>query len=156
MSDCKPCSTPVDTHVKVSDDNGTTVSNVTTYRSLAGALCYLNFTWFDISYRVQQVCLHMHTPQEPHLTAAKRILCYLRGTLLRSYPISKLVIYTNIDWVVCPDTRMSTSGYTVFLGANLVSWSWKRQLVLSRSDVEVEYHVVTNEVVEASWLHQLL
>ena len=35
----------------------------------------------DIAYAVQQVCLHMHTPREPHFTALKRILRYLHGSL---------------------------------------------------------------------------
>ncbi|GJR29769.1 ribonuclease H-like domain-containing protein [Tanacetum coccineum] len=30
---------------------------------------------------VQQVCLYMHDPQEPHFSALKRILRYVRGTL---------------------------------------------------------------------------
>jgi hypothetical protein len=56
----------------------------------------------------------MHTPWEPHLTALKRILCYLRGSLeygllLRPSPTSELVVYTDADWVGCPDTRRSTS-----------------------------------------------
>jgi hypothetical protein len=68
----------------------------------------------------------MHTPREPHLTALKRILCYLRGSLdydllLRPSQTSELVVYTDADWAGCPDTRRSTSGYAVFLGANLVS-----------------------------------
>jgi hypothetical protein len=41
------------------------------------ALQYLTFTWPDIAYTVQQICLHMHDPREPHLTAMKRILRYL-------------------------------------------------------------------------------
>jgi glucan phosphorylase len=44
----------------------------------------------------------------------------------------------------------------VFLGDNLVSWSSKRQPVVSRSSVEVEYRAVTNGVAEAVWLRQLL
>jgi hypothetical protein len=36
-------------------------------------------------------------------------------------PAVELVVYTNADWAGCPDTRRSTSGYTVFLGGNLVS-----------------------------------
>jgi len=45
--------------------------------SLAGALQYLTFTRPDIAYAVQQVCLHMHDPREPHLAALKRILRYI-------------------------------------------------------------------------------
>jgi hypothetical protein len=76
MSDCKPCSMLVDTQVKVCSDTGAPVSDLTAYRSLAGALQYLTFTRPNISYAVQQVCLHMHDPHEPHLTAVKRILRY--------------------------------------------------------------------------------
>jgi hypothetical protein len=52
----------------------------------------------------------MHTPREPHLTAVKRILHYLRSSLdydllLQPSPTSKLVVYTDADWIGCPDTR---------------------------------------------------
>jgi hypothetical protein len=70
MSDCKPCSTPVDTQAKLSEDDGPPVADTTSYRSLTGALQYLTFSRPDIAYAVQQVCLHMHTPREPHLTAS--------------------------------------------------------------------------------------
>jgi hypothetical protein len=103
----------------------------------------------------------MHDPRKPHLTAMKRILRYLRGTpdfslLLRRSSSSDLIVYTDADWVGCLDTRRSTSGYVVFLGDNLVSWSAKRQTVVSRSSAEAEYRVVANGVAEAAWLRQLL
>jgi hypothetical protein len=101
MSDCKPCSTPVDTQAKLSEDDDPPVTDVTSYRSLTGALQYLTFSRPNIAYAVQQVCLHMHTPREPHLTALKRILCYLRGSLnydlLRPSPTSEVVVYTDAD-----------------------------------------------------------
>jgi hypothetical protein len=95
----------------------------------------------------------MHDPREPHL----RILRYLQGTstlgltLRRSLP-TELVVYTDADWAGCPDTRRSTSGYAVFLGDNLVSWSSKRQHTVSRSSAEAEYRAVANGVTEATWL----
>ena len=52
MPDCKPCSTPVDTHAKLSAMNGDLLSDATHYRSLTGALQYLTFTRPDISYAV--------------------------------------------------------------------------------------------------------
>jgi len=161
MSDCKPCTTPVDTCAKVSADAGPAVADPTAYRSLAGALQYLTFTRPDIAYAVQQICLHMHDPREAHLVAAKRILRYLQGTLHfgliipRSAP-TQLVVYTDADWAGCPDTRRSTSGYAVFLGGSLVSWSSKRQPTVSRSSAEAEYRAVANGVAEVSWLQQLL
>jgi hypothetical protein len=50
----------------------------------------------------------------------------------------------------------STSGYVVFLVANLVSWAAKRQPIISLSSAETEYCVVAKDVGEASWLCQLL
>jgi len=102
MTDCKPCSTPVDTQGKVSEEEGTPVTDPTAYQSLAGALQYLTFTRPDITYAVQQICLHMHDPREPHLTALKRILRYLRGTvdfglLHQRSSSTELVVYTDAD-----------------------------------------------------------
>ena len=102
MSDAKPCSTPVDTNSKMSGTVGTPVSDPTHYRSLTGALQYLTFTRPDISYAVQQVCLYMHDPREHHLTAVKRILRYIRGTLdhgilLRRSAPSELLVYSDAD-----------------------------------------------------------
>ncbi|GJS54823.1 ribonuclease H-like domain-containing protein [Tanacetum coccineum] len=65
--------TPVDIESKLGDD-GDLVADPTLYRSLAGSLQYLTFAKPDISYDVQQVCLHMHDPREPHFLALKRIL----------------------------------------------------------------------------------
>jgi hypothetical protein len=81
MVDCKLVSTPMDTQIKVSVTFGPPVADLTQFRSLTGALQYLTFTRPNIAYVVQQICLHMHDPQEPHLVAMKRVLRYLRGSL---------------------------------------------------------------------------
>jgi hypothetical protein len=160
MTDCKPCNTPIDTSSKLSSD-GPRISYPTQYRSLAGALQYLVFTRPDIAYAVQPACLFMHDPREPHLALVKRILRYLRHTLDYRFLIHKssldnLIVYTDADWAGCPDTRKSTSGYAVFLGDNLLSWSSKRQPIVSRSSAEAEYRAVANGVAQATWLRQLL
>jgi hypothetical protein len=160
MSDCKPCSTPVDTCGKLSSD-GTPVSDATHYRGLASALQYLTFTCLDIAYTVQHVCLYMHDPWEPHLALVKQILWYIRGTLdfglqLHHSSATDLIAYSNVDGAGCPNTHRSTSGYGVFLGDNLVSWSSKRQHTVSHSSAEAEYRGVANDVAKASWLRQLL
>jgi hypothetical protein len=101
MSACKSCSTPVDVHSKLSGD-GPPVADATQYRSLAGALQYLTFTRPDIAFVVQQICLYMHDPREPHLAALKRILSYLQGTLslgltMHRSSLAELVVYTDAD-----------------------------------------------------------
>ncbi|GJS45716.1 ribonuclease H-like domain-containing protein [Tanacetum coccineum] len=151
---------PIDIEKKL-EPEGSPVTDPTLYRSLVGSLQYLTFTRPDLSYAVQQLCLYMHDPREPHLNAMKRVLRYLRGTtdlglqLFRS-TTSQLIAYSDADWAGCPATRRSTSGYCVFLGDNLLTWSSKRQDTLSRSSVEAEYRGVANTVAETSWIRNLL
>ncbi|GKD75349.1 ribonuclease H-like domain-containing protein, partial [Tanacetum coccineum] len=144
MQKCNPCRTRVDTESKLRVD-GDPVSDPTLYRSLDGALQCLTFTRPDISYAVQQVCLYMHDPREPHLVALKRILRYVCKTIdhcvqLHVSSTNLLIAYTDVDWAGFPVTRLSTSGYYVFLGDNLLSWS--------RSCDEEEYRGVANVVAE--------
>ncbi|GKB50004.1 ribonuclease H-like domain-containing protein [Tanacetum coccineum] len=66
MLNCNPCRTPIDTEKKLGPE-GSPVTDPTLYRSLAGSLKHLTFTRPDLSYAVQQLCLYMHDPREPHL-----------------------------------------------------------------------------------------
>ncbi|XP_071699077.1 uncharacterized mitochondrial protein AtMg00810-like [Rutidosis leptorrhynchoides] len=160
MMGCHPSRTPVETNSMLST-SGPPVANPTLYRSLAGALQYLTFTRSDIAYAVQQICLFMHDPREQHFSALKRILRYIQGTLdlrlqLFTSSTTYLTAYSDADWAGCPNTLRSTSGYCVFLGNNLLSWSSKRQLTPSRSSAEAEYRGVANAVAETCWLRNLL
>nr|GEZ15872.1 hypothetical protein [Tanacetum cinerariifolium] len=135
MQHCNPCRTSVDTESKLGSD-GDPISDPTLYRSQAGAFQYLTFTRPDISYVVQQVCLYMHDPREPHFTTLKRILRYVRGTVafgiqLHASSTAQLTAYTDADW----------TGYPV---------------TLSRPSAEAEYRGVANVVVETAWLRNLL
>ncbi|KAM0028585.1 putative RNA-directed DNA polymerase [Helianthus debilis subsp. tardiflorus] len=157
MSTCKPCSTPIDTTSKLSATDGDLLLDGTLYRSLAEALQYLTFTRPDITYAVQQVCLFMHAPCEPHFAFMKRILRYIQGThdyglQLHSSSGLSLTAYSDADWGGCPDSRRSTSGYCVYLGNNLISWSSKQQPTVSQSNAEAEYKGVANAVAETSWI----
>lgn len=40
--------------------------------------------------------------------------------------------------------------YGVFLGDNLISWSFKQHYTVSRSSAEAEYHVVANDIAKAT------
>ncbi|XP_021985224.1 uncharacterized mitochondrial protein AtMg00810-like [Helianthus annuus] len=157
---CKPVATPVDTKEKLSATSSPIFDDPTLYRSLAGALQYLTFIRPDISYDVQQVGMHMHAPRMDYWNALKRVIRYIHGTVslgltLRPFTNLSLRAYTDTDWAGCPDTRRSTSGYCVYLGSNLLSWSSKRQAVVSRSSAEAEYRGVANVVAELCCLRNL-
>jgi hypothetical protein len=161
MTECNPANTPIDSGSKLSANDGELLDNPTIYRSLTGALQYLTLTRPEIAYAVHQACLFMHAPRSSHLNLVKRIIRYIKGTLdlgtqiIPSSP-SSLIAYSDADWAGCPDTRRSTTGFCVFLGDNLISWSAKRQLTVSRSSAEAEYRAVAHVVAESCWIRQLL
>jgi histone deacetylase 1/2 len=91
----------------------------------------------------------------------KRILRYLKqtqffGLLLQKSSSSLLSGFADADWAGCPDDRRSTGGHAVFLGANLVAWSSRKQPTVSRSSTEAEYKSVANATAEIMWVQGLL
>ena len=108
-------------------------------------------------HSVNKACQHFQAPTESDLRAIKRILRYLKGTIdygIRFLKQSslRLIGFYDVDWAGCMDTRRSTSGYCIFLGANFISWSSKRQPTISRSSFEDEYRSFASSVVEITWL----
>nr|GEU53183.1 hypothetical protein [Tanacetum cinerariifolium] len=74
------------------------------------------------------------------------------GLQLNVSSMTQLTVYIDVDWSGYPTTRCSTSGYYVFLGDNLSSWSAKQHATLSRFSAEAKYHGVANVVAETAWL----
>lgn len=157
MSNYKP---PTDTTMKF-DGTCLPASYLTLYHNLTVALQYLAFTRLNIYYVVQQVCLYIHDPREPHFSDIKLIMRYIRITLnnglqLYASPSRDLIAYSDAELVGCSTTKHSTSGYYVFLGQNFLSWYFKRQSMISCSNIEAEYRGVVNVVAETNWIHNLL
>lgn len=103
----------------------------------------------------------MHDHREQHMNALRRIIRYIKGTSSHGLQIFKsklntLTAYSDADWAGCPDTRRSTSGYAIYLGDNLISWSSKRQQTVSRSSTKAEYKGTANAVAETCFLRNLL
>jgi len=161
MANYKPASTPVEAKPKLSAADGKPAEDGSFYRSITGVLQYLTLTRPDIAYAVNQACLHMQAPHDVHWNLVKRILRNLRGTIhhgirISATPSTELKVYSDADWARCLDTRRSTLGYCVFLRNSLVSWSSKRQTMVSRSNAEAEYRAVANAAAECCWLRNLL
>jgi hypothetical protein len=103
----------------------------------------------------------MNTPTTMHWAAVKQILCYLKGTIghglsINAMPSITISAYSNSDWAGCSDDRRSTTGYLVFFGSNLISWSSKKQSTVARSSTEAEYCGLATVTAEIIWLKGLL
>ena len=130
MVDSKPAKTPCSPNTRPSLHEGDLLSNPHGYRSLVGALHYLTFTRLDISFAVHQVCQYMTAPTSTHLTATKRILRYIKGTLYHGIAFTprslSLSVFSDVDLAGDPDDCRSTLGLLVYLGSNLITWSAKK------------------------------
>uniref|UniRef100_A0A803QFS7 Retrovirus-related Pol polyprotein from transposon RE1 n=1 Tax=Cannabis sativa TaxID=3483 RepID=A0A803QFS7_CANSA len=120
----KPVSTPMEPNLKLSSTDGQLLSNPTSYGSLIGRLLYLTITRPNLSYVVNRLSQYLASPRKPHLTAAQRILQYLKTTpgqglffsskvepQISAYAETSLSIkiFSDVDWGSCIDTRRSIS-----------------------------------------------
>ncbi|XP_035541384.1 uncharacterized mitochondrial protein AtMg00810-like [Juglans regia] len=160
MTEAKPAKTPIPAGSQLSKHHGDPLENATEYRQLVGALQYLTLTRPDISFTVNQLCQFMHNPSTVHWTAAKRVLRYLKGSLNHGLLFTKgsltLNAYSDSDWAGNPDDRRSTIGYAIYLGPCLISWSAKKQTMVSKSSIEAEYRSLALTIGEVYWLRMLL
>jgi hypothetical protein len=92
----------------------------------------------------------MHAPTDSHWDAVKRILRYLRGTVIYGLHITHsssfaLHGFTNANWADSTDDHKSTVGYLVF------SWS-----NTSFMEIRQEYKALAGGTAEVIWLQYLL
>ena len=131
------------------------------YQSITGSLLYLaQCMRYDLCYAVNQLTRACNRPAEVHMTAAKHVLRYLRGT--PDLPITyrkgqlRLVSYTDASFGANPDNRKSTTGYLFFLGGAPISFGSKTQSLTAQSTVESELQAFSYGAREAVYLSNFL
>jgi hypothetical protein len=135
----------------------------TQYQAIVGSLMYAALgTRPDIAYAVAALSRYNSRPLTVHLTAAKRVLRYLKTTktakLLYSHGtngVTELHGYTDADWAGDSADRKSQGGYTFIMGGAAVSWQSRKQPLIALSTLEAEYIVCSDAVRETKWLLQL-
>ena len=127
----KTVTTPADLNAKLKKEDGVSKSvNPTQYQSMVGSLLYAAIaTRPDIAQAVGVVSKFCASPTEAHLTAAKRILRYLKGTADLGLKYEKsdkrtLSGYSDADWV----TWMTVTPL-IFINESLTAY---RKKLLSR------------------------
>ncbi|XP_068649520.1 uncharacterized mitochondrial protein AtMg00810-like [Aristolochia californica] len=161
LADTSSIATPMEVNVKYRKDEEDLLDDPTLYRRLVGSLIYFTTIRPDISYVVHQVSQFMSCPRHLHLAAVRRIIHYLQGSPTRGLFFAigsslQLVAYSDGDWVGCPDTCRSTTGWYMFLGDALISWKCKIQDRVSKSSNEAEYRAMSIACSKIMWLRGLL
>jgi hypothetical protein len=163
MEECnKVCSPIVPGYKLVKDENGK-ASDSTAYKQMVGCLMYLLATRPDLAFSVCLVARYMERPTEMHVAAVKRILRYLKGSL--SFGIwykngngddLQLIGWTDSDYAGDSDDRKSTSGYVFKLDSGAISWSSKKQPIVTLSTTEAEFVAAASSACQAVWLRNIL
>ncbi|KAK6151021.1 hypothetical protein DH2020_015953 [Rehmannia glutinosa] len=149
---------PMNTSVKMDMDADGKDVDQTRYRALIGSLLYLTASRPDITFVAVGVCARFQSaPEDSHMTAAKRILRYLKGCQEVGlwYPNEggfKLIGYSDSDYAGCRVDRKSTSGTCQMLGIRLVSWFSKKQNSIATSTAEAEYIVAGSYCAQVLWM----
>jgi len=115
----------------------------------------------DIMYSVSQVSRFMGQPKEVHLHATKRIIRYLKvtfelGLFYQRNGSKGLIGYTDSNYANDIEDRKSISGYVFMMSEAAISWSSKKQPVVSLSTTEAEFRAATTSSCQAVWLRRIL
>jgi hypothetical protein len=152
---------PIVTGTKLSKNDKSDEVDSTQFKQMVGSLMYLTATRPDLMFAVNLIARFMEHPIETHLMAAKRIMRYIRGTIdlgiwYKKGKQAELVAYSDSDYGGDVDDRKSTSGYVFMLGSGAVSWSSRKQPIVTLSTTEAEFIAAAHCVCQGIWLKRIL
>lgn len=147
-------------------DTAASPGNAELFRSIVGSLIYAAVsTRPDLTHAVNTCSRHLQQPQHSHVTSAKRMLRYVRGTTEHGLRFKKwqgekdvatIIGYSDADWGGDKNGRRSTTGYCVLINNNLISWNTKKQPTVALSTAEAELMAMVEVVKEVMWVQQLM
>ncbi|KAK6117407.1 hypothetical protein DH2020_048863 [Rehmannia glutinosa] len=160
LENCKSMSTPMALNLELALGDSAELADPSPYRSTIGALQYLTLTRPDISFAINKLSQFLKNPTINQWIAVKHLLRYLKGTQhlgIEFKPSQRPLIegYSDADWASNLDDRKSTGGHCIFFGGNLLTWTSKKQHVVSRSSAESEYRSLADTAADIVWLHSL-
>src|SRR5277367_3912864 len=127
---------------------------------MIGSLMYLSvMTRPDITFAVTTLSQYLESPTTTHLIAVRRVIRYLKGTKHLRLTLGGREIdlsgYSDADWA-SQLHRHSISGFAFFLGCGAISWSSKKQPIITLSSTESEYVALTHAAKDIIWIQKLL
>ena len=136
-----------------------TAAEKTKYREMIGSLMYVAIMTRHIAFTISNLSQYLNSPHTTHLHAVTRVFHYLSGTkdfkLILGGFNTTIVGYSDSDWA-SQIHHHSISGYAFFIGSGIVSWSLKKQPIITLSSTEAEYVALTHSSKDIIWIHKLL
>ncbi|KAL4203777.1 hypothetical protein AMTRI_Chr01g105590 [Amborella trichopoda] len=161
-------STPIDKKTKLNnkmcptEDVDIRAIERVSYRSAVGSLMYaMTRTRPDLSFFLSLVSRFQSNPGEEHWKTIKRIIRYLKGTMIYTLTYkggTEIAIegYSDANYLEDSDDAKSTSGYVFMLGRGAVSWKSKKQDIVALSTMESEYVACCRVAKEVVWIKKFL
>ncbi|WVY99219.1 hypothetical protein V8G54_031370 [Vigna mungo] len=164
LKDCNNTIVPIIANTKLSLQHEETKVDATLFKQIVGTLRYICSSRPDISFGVGLVSRFMHDPRQSHMTAAKHILRYLKGTIDFGLYFPRkidettkvLEAWCDADWSGDQDDRKSTFGYVFKLLGASISWCSKKQSVVALSSCEAEYISAAEAACQGAWIETVL
>ena len=172
MIDCNPARTPMEVNfaneVHAANIDPTEEQPVFEFPSLIGSLLWIaRMTRPDIIFPVINLSAYTKQFKSFHVTAAKRILRYLKGTInfalrfTRSDDLassSELVLHalSDADWGGDIATRKSTSGAVTKIFGSYIVGTCKKQEVVALSTTEAELIALTEAAKDVKSIYNIL
>jgi hypothetical protein len=131
------------------------------YHEAVGSLMYATVgTRPDIAFAVTALSQYPMGAGCAHWEQVKRVFCYLKGTrtlgITYGGGTTEIIGFSDADWGAGVDDWHSVSGYLFQINGGLVSWSSKKQHIVTLSSTEAEYITLTHTSKEVVWLRSLL
>jgi hypothetical protein len=141
------------------DDGGEV--DIRDYQSMIGSVMYLMVgTRPDLAYAIGVLSRFSANPKAAHLSALKRIFRYIKNTSKVGITLggqdNELLAFADAAFGDDRATGHSTSGYVIMLGDGPVSWSSKRQSLVTQSTTEAEYVGASQAAREVMWIRGIL
>lgn len=165
LQDAKALSTPMHDASSLLDEEqfkDEVIVDRAIYQSLIGSLLYAaTLTRPDILFAVNLLSRFNHKARKRHLTAAHRILRYLKsepdeGLVYSSSSKVNIDCFADADYGNDPSDRVSVSGGLMFLAGSPVIFFSRKQDCVAQSTCDAEL-VTANEVAkELMWLRGFL
>jgi hypothetical protein len=166
FTDLKPLATPLDPNIRFSKDQcpqtleeASEMRRLPYLKTVGSLMCCAVATRPEIAFPVGLLSQFVENPGRIHWEVVKRVYRYLCGTrgwkLVYGTTTNDLIGYTDTDGA-SQEHRHEISGYAFLIVGGAVSWSFRKQELVTLSTVEAEYVAAIHAAKDDLWLQRII